>query len=311
MKAKQPCGKLEARKARVGWIFVAPFLVGFVLIYMQVFINSIVYSFVRLEQHEIGYDMVFVGWKHYYEVLFVNTEFNQKLVSSITGMIFNVPFILIFSLFIAVLLSHKVRGRGIFRAIFFLPVIMATGIIAMAENNNRAIVDMWQMGGIQTGAGSSGLLDALDVRSFLLSLNINTEFTEYIVAAADNIYNILNMSGVQMLIFLAGLQSISPAIYESARIEGATEWETFWKITFPMISPLIFLNLVYSIIDSFTNSQNKLIELINDMGNNQSFMELSSAMAWIYTVVTLVFIITAMLLASRFVFYQQRDDRGR
>ena len=307
MKAKQPCGKLEARKARVGWIFVAPFLVGFVLIYMQVFINSIVYSFVRLEQHEIGYDMVFVGWKHYYEVLFVNTEFNQKLVSSITGMVFNVPFILIFSLFIAVLLSHKVRGRGIFRAIFFLPVIMATGIIAMAENNNRAIVDMWQMGGIQTGAGSSGLLDALDVRSFLLSLNINTEFTEYIVAAADNIYNILNMSGVQMLIFLAGLQSISPAIYESARIEGATEWETFWKITFPMISPMVYVCIIFTIIDSFVNSGNVIMTLVYDLGIKQNKAGIASSMSWLYSLVVLVFLGLATLIMRRFVFYQEKE----
>ena len=298
---------LLKRKARYGWIFISPFLLGFLFIYTSVFINSIIFSFSKIQINDSGFSLINVGWSNYNEVLFVSNEFNKTVVGSIGQMFVNVPIILIFSLFIAVLLNQKMKGRGAFRAIFFLPVILATGIIANAEMNNAIINSMWGSTGIDTGvSSSSGLVSLMDVQKYLSNMQLSPQFTAYIVNAVNNIYNILNISGVQILIFLAGLQSISPAIYESAQMEGATGWESFWKITFPMISPLIFLNLIYSIIDSFTNPQNQLIELINTVGIGQAKFGLASSMAWIYAAITTIIVIIAMLLASKLVFYQQK-----
>lgn len=298
---------LTKRKARYGWIFISPFLIGFIFIYINVFINSIIFSFSKIQPSDVGFSLTNIGWSNYNEVLFVSNEFNKTVVGSISQMFVNVPIILIFSLFLAVLLNQKMKGRTAFRAIFFLPVILATGMIASAEMNNAITNSMWGTAGIDTGvAGGSGLLNLMDVQSYLSNMQLSPEFTSYIVNAVNNIYNILNISGVQMLIFLAGLQSIPPAIYESAMIEGATGWESFWKITFPMISPLIFLNLIYSIIDSFTNTQNQLITLIDTVGLRQAKFGLASSMAWIYATITTVIVISAMLLASKFVFYQQK-----
>ena len=131
---------------------------------------------------------------------------------------------------------------------------------------------------------------------------------EYVVVAINNIYNIVNRSGVQMLIFLAGLQSISPAIYESCQIDGATAWETFWKITFPMISPMILVNAVYTVIDSFTTESNVVMKFIDSVYQQAGGNALSSAMSWMYFLIVIVIVSVIALICSAFVFYQRRND---
>jgi ABC-type sugar transport system permease subunit len=123
----------------------------------------------------------------------------------------------------------------------------------------------------------------------------------------NNIFNIVNRSGVQMLIFLAGLQSISPAIYESCQIDGATSWETFWKITFPMISPMILVNAVYTIIDSFTTETNAAMSFIKNASNSGSADEVAVAMYWMYFLVVILILAAISGLISAYVFYQRRD----
>ena len=125
-------------------------------------------------------------------------------------------------------------------------------------------------------------------------------------ATLDDIYSIVNRSGVQILIFLAGLQSISPSIYEACTIDGATSWETFWKITLPMISPMILVNALYTIIDSFTSASNTVMNYINGVYANNKLM-LSTAMAWIYFLIIILIIAVFFAAASAFVFYQKRD----
>ena len=166
-------------------------------------------------------------------------------------------------------------------------------------------------GGIDTGVstGSGGLINAMDITNLLGNMAIGTELVEYVVAIVNDIYNIVNRSGVQMLIFLSGLQSISPSIYESCKMDGASGWETFWKITFPMISPMILVNAVYTVIDSFTSESNSVMRYITNVYNTGTVRprELSSAMSWIYFVLVLVLIGFVAFIASAFVFYQRRD----
>ena len=296
---------LDAKKARAGYLFVLPFIIGVVLIYLPILIDSICFSFNEMIPDEVGQmTYTFVGFQYYFKA-FETEAFTVVLLSSIQQLIFEVPAIIVFSLFIAVVLNQKMLGRAAFRAIFFVPVIISTGIM---ESINAADIMQGSAGsGINDGSGSSGgteIISMLDVQNLFKSMKIGGELVEYVVQLVNNVYSIINYSGVQMLIFLAGLQSISPSIYEACRIDGATGWETFWKVTFPMISPMILVNAVYTIIDSFTRSTNPMITFLENFAGVKSQ---AVAMYWIYFVIVMLIIGVFALIASSFVFYQRRD----
>jgi len=315
-KAQKPVKKakiasLDAKKARGGWFFVLPFVIGFVILYMPMLIKSVEYSFSAITPDRgQGYLLEHVGFENYREALFSDASFIRTLTESIKQLVFDVPAIVIFSLFMAIILNQKMIGRAVFRAIFFIPVILSTGLIDQIDQSNMAMSYM-SSGGIDTGvdSGAGDLISAMDITNLLGNMAIGTELVEYVVAIVNDIYNIVNRSGVQMLIFLSGLQSISPSIYESCKMDGASGWETFWKITFPMISPMILVNAVYTVIDSFTSESNVVMRYIKEVYNTGTVRprELSSAMSWIYFLLVLVLIGLVAFIASAFVFYQRRD----
>ena len=311
-KKRKRGASLDVRKARAGWIFVLPFVLSFIIIYLPIVIDSIKYSFNKIKIGQGGgYTLEFVGWENYQEALFVDPSFVQRLTSGIQQLIFDIPAIVIFSLFIAVLLNQKMVGRAAFRAIFFIPVIISTGIIDKIDQANTMLDYMYDVeSGINDGSGqntANEILSAVDIERLFENMKVGTELVDYVVSMVNNIYNIINRSGVQMLIFLAGLQSISPAIYESCDIDGATAWETFWKITFPMISPMILVNAIYTVIDSFTSQSNTVMSYISDTYDKAGGNVLSSAMAWIYFLIVLAIIGLVAALLSGYVFYQKRD----
>lgn len=311
VKKKKPAS-LDAKKARAGWFFVLPFVIGFIILYIPMLVSSIEFSFSKIHVlGKAGYALEFIGIENYREALFSDANFVRTLTESIQQLVLDVPAIVIFSLFMAIVLNQKMIGRAVFRAIFFIPVILATGLIDQIDQSNAAM-DYMNSGGIDTGAGgaeSEGLINTMDITNLLGNMVIGTELVEYVVNIVNNIFNIVNRSGVQMLIFLSGLQSISPAIYESCKMDGATGWETFWKITFPMISPMILVNTIYTVIDSFTSESNVVMTYINKVYNEGTLRprELSSAMSWVYFLLVLVLIGLVSLLVSAFVFYQRRD----
>ena len=311
---KRTRASLDKKKARAGWIFVLPFLLGFILVYLPIIIDSIQYSF--SEKLIVGGgkpEFRFNGWTNY-KAAFATSDFLEVLLDGLQDMIFDIPMILMFSLFMAVLLNQKMAGRAVFRAIFFIPVILATGLMESIEAQNLLGEYMEEAEGIEDGSGEStsqDIVSALDVQQMFSGMAVGEGLVEYVTTAINNIYNIVNRSGVQLLIFLAGLQSISPAIYESVQIDGATAWETFWKITFPMISPMILVNGIYTVIDSFTTDSNVVMKYISDQyvqsNGAVSGDVLSSAMAWMYFLIVIAMIAVVAGLFSAFVFYQKRD----
>ena len=235
--------------------------------------------------------------------------FSITIVDGIKDLLLQIPAIVIFSLFMAIILNQKMTGRAAFRAIFFLPVILSTGIIdsidtksafMQAVSNSQGRVDD------NTGEESAGIMSAMDLETMLSGIKIGTELVTYVVNLVNNIFDIVSRSGVQMLIFLSGLQSISPAIYESCEVEGASAWEAFWKITLPMISPMILVNAIYTVIDAFTAADNRVMIYIEKI-YSQSKFAISSAMSWVYVGVVLLFIILVALIMKTVVFYQRRD----
>ena len=257
-----------------------------------------------------GFSLEWVGLENYQYALFKDSSFTETLVKGMKELAFDVPAILLFSLFMAVLLNQKMAGRALFRAIFFIPVILSTGIMESVEGQNILGSYMEDASGVNDGSGSSTaneIVSTMDIERLFSSMKVGQGLVDFVKDMINNIYDIVNRSGVQMLIFLAGLQSISPAIYEACRIDGATAWETFWKITFPMISPMILVNAVYTIIDSFTTDSNSVMKYIQTVYTSSGGMVRSSAMAWMYFL--LVMLILALLggIFSAFVFYQKRD----
>ena len=308
VKRRKKASSLDKKKARGGWIFVAPFVIGFILIYLPILIDSVKYTFCTIKFLDGGGEVLtFVGWANYKDALFGTSDFVETLIKGLEDMIFDIPMILIFSLFMAVLLNQKMPGRAAFRAIFFIPVIISTGILESIEAGNILAASQ-EGGGIDDGSGSSAsneLVSTFDVAMLFSNMAIGQGLVTYVTTAINNIFDIVNRSGVQMLIFLAGLQSISPAIYESVQIDGATAWETFWKITFPMISPMILVNAVYTVIDSFTTKSNVVMTFISDYWKVNDIV--SSAMSWIYFLIVIIMIAVVAGIFSAFVFYQKKD----
>lgn len=288
------------QKAFWGFLYVLPWLLGFIFFFLIPLISSLRYSFSKITANAQGMIIEFVGIKNYVEALTINTSFNRTLTESIINMVVNVPLIVIFSLFLAVLLNQKFFGRSVARAVFFLPVILASGVILSLESTSliQAVNEQ--------NAGGSGVINAFssfELQRLMLEAGVSETVVLYLTGAVDRIYEIVSLSGVQILIFLAGIQTISPQLYEASKMEGATGYEAFWKITFPMVSPLILVNVVYTIIDSF--SRNALTDLIRETGFTKFNFGLSSAMAWIYFLCIAIILLISTSIISRKVFYHE------
>ena len=307
---KRKIASLDRRKARAGWFFVLPFLLGFALIYLPIVWQSLEISFskIQLGGANGSYDLVWVSFTNYIEAIQVDPEFTQVLVTGLGELVIDIPAILIFSLFMAIMLNQKMVGRAVFRSIFFIPVVLSTGIMENIEALD-VLSDYMESGeGIDDGSGQSqdALVSADDLAMLFSNMKVGAELVETVTKIVNNIFEVVNRSGVQMLIFLAALQSISPAIYESCKIDGATSWETFWKITLPMISPMILVNGVYTIIDSFTTESNPVMVYIQSISSE--FRERSTAMAWMYFAIVGLAVALIAAIMSGFVFYQRKND---
>ena len=313
---RKKIASLDRRKARAGWFFVLPFIIGFLIIYLPMLYESVLMSVNKIviaSGSESGYGLEYLGWTNNVVAFVKDQEFAQSLVLGLKQLAFDIPAILIFSLFMAVMLNQKMAGRAVFRAIFFVPVILSTGIMETISSADILGDYMEDAGGIDTGTGSSTaeeLISVMDMEKLFANMKVGTGLVQYVTTALNDIYGIVNRSGVQMLIFLAALQSISPAIYESCKIDGATSWETFWKITFPMISPMILVNGIYTIIDSFTTDSNIVMSFIDTVYRDPSKggQSMASAMYWIYFLIVILIVAAVAGIFSAFVFYQRKSD---
>ncbi|MCL2819789.1 MAG: sugar ABC transporter permease [Oscillospiraceae bacterium] len=298
---------LARKKSIVGLIFVMPFLIGFTFFIAYGIITTVRMSFsdVIVAGATSGVEMSWNNFVNYINAFTVHPTFPEVLGTSILNMIIDVPLIIFFSLFMALLINQKFRGRTIVRAIFFMPVILGAPAIANALLAARAMM----VGGVSPASpevmASLGSNLNVDVNYYLYMLSdlaIPETLIGYIVDAVHRINNIIIASGVQIVIFLAALQSIPPTVYEAAKIEGATPYETFWLITFPMVSPLILTNVVYTIIDSFTTSP------VVTLSYSTIFSDYNYGLGSVFSLISslavcLILVIVALILGKR-TFYQ-------
>ena len=255
-----------------------------------------VLAFSRITDNE-SFLTEFVGLDNFKEALTTDVEFIPALTESLKNLV-NIPIVIIFALFVATLLNRNIRGRGFFRAMFVLPLLIGTGaVMAVIEGNNTQV----SLGMMQQTAEASG---ASSFQDLALSQQLVTLFGEslsgYVGAIINRISSVMWISGVQIIIFLGVLQTIPTQLYEAAVVDGASEFDKLWKITLPLTMPAILLNSVYTLIDSFTSKDNVVITYISRVSFKDFMLAKGSALSWMY------FLIIALLLAAVFAAVRKR-----
>lgn len=283
---KQKVGKLKTREARMGYLFVSPWIIGALIFVIWPLIQSLYFSFQQIKMTPKGRILTPVGITNYTNIWQLDVDFPTALGNYAMNTLLSVPVIVVFALIIALLLNTKIHAKGFFRLIFFLPVIIASGpVMGMLAEQGAASIPSMNVTAIEQ------LLD--EYLPYMLANQIAELFSNMIM--------ILWYSGVQILIFLAGIQKIDTTLYEAAKIDGSSKWEEFWKITLPTIKPMIILNAVYTVIFLSNNEQNEIIVLIQsamfDVSRGYGY---ASAMAWLYSViVTAIVAFVAVLLITK------------
>ncbi len=315
--------RIPFRKRKIIWgiIFIVPLIIGFVYFFLIPFITSIYYSFAYVYTASIdaggGLQVDWVGLDNYKyvftEAATIDASFTELLVQAVLDIVFDIPVILIFSLIVAVVLNSKFKGRAFVRAVFFMPVIFNSQAIDMAMTSATAVTAF--MESVQTDIFGT----MFNFQDYLLNANIPAFGVTFLGNATAKIYDIVSYSGVQILIFLSAIQSVPKHLYEAAKIEGATQYEMFWKITFPMVSPMMLTAAVYTVVDSFLTSP--LVSIISSYNNpNKSDTTaglgklvdgtwkltnygINAAMAWVFCLISVVIIGLTLGVLSKAVFY--------
>lgn len=299
-KRKLKEGSLAKRDAIAGLLFITPWIIGALVFLAYPLVTSFRYALHNMRMTPLGMRFRYVGYGNFTEILFSQTDFTTEMISYLVSTIISVPIIVVFALIIAIMLNQNVKGKGFFRLIFFLPVIIVSGPILGMLN--------------QEGAGSLTSIDTQAITT-ILENSLPGALADPISDLFENMVTILWYSGVQILIFISALQKIDRAMYEAAKIDGGSGWECFWKITLPNIKPMILLNIVYTIVFISNNEQNSIIGLIQDSmfsGTQEKGYGYASAMAWMYSIVVLLMVgLFAGLFMSRKDVYEKQVKKAK
>ena len=298
-KQKNKLAGLQRRKAISGYLFILPFLAGFLIFMAKPFFQSLYMSFCDVQLGAGVFNPVWMGIGNYKQAFLVDPEFNRLLVEEISRMCVYSLAIMVFSFFVALILNQKFKGRALVRAVFFLPVILSSGVILGLETNNALMANLAAT--IESTTQNISVTVALE--NILRTAGVGTRAFEEVFEVIDSIYDVAIASGIQIIIYLSGLQSISDSMYEAADIEGCTKWESLWKITFPMISSLFLVNWIYTVIDFCMRSDNEVMKKFQKVMIEQTNYGFSSAMAWIYFVIVIAIVGITSLIISRRVYY--------
>lgn len=286
----------EQKKRRVAYWFLLPWMIGTVFFFFRPMIESVMYSLGTFSITDEGYSVTVTGFSYYIEIFTGDADYIRNIMDSFKNMLLTVPTIVMLSLFFAILLDRKFRGRTFFRALFFLPVLVGSGALLSMIGGDVVADNMISAGSV------SHLFQSSFLQSVLRESGVAESVVSSLTALVDSVFSLLWKSGIQILIFLAGLSGIPDSLYEVASIEGATKWECFWKVTFPMLSSTLLIGLIYTIVDSFTDNADPVMAQIDTL-SKQMFIEESQAMAWSYFGLVLIVIVAVYLLVDRHVFY--------
>ena len=287
---------LSQKRMINGYLFILPWLVGFIVFYVRSLILTTQFSFSKLTVKATGgYDLEFVGWENYRYAFREHGTFKQILTTSVGNIVIDLLLIIFFSLFMAILLNRQFKGRTLVRAIFFLPVILNSSAISTALELSAQMIAGGISAASQVAETMSSSVDVYYYIQLFQDLAMPRSVLEYIVAAVARINNVITASGVQIVIFLAALQSIPSSMYEVAKIEGATAYETFWKVTFPMVMPHIITNVVYTVVDYFTESE------VVELSYNTTFTEFNYGLSSVFSLVSTAIVCLILVIVCGFI----------
>ena len=311
MAKKRKPRNLRRRNAITGYLFISPFIIGFLVFLVKPMIESFRMSLSKViiaaSQKEGGKGFIMeriTTWKesNYYRAFFYDPDYKNRLVDSLKSMAIQVPAIIVFSFFIALLLNQEFKGRGFVRAIFFLPVILSSGVIVGLEYNNTLMSGMKDI----IAESGEGFSITASLETILRTTGIGGKILDPVFKIIEGVYDVAIASGIQIIIFISGLQTVSTSMYEAAKIEGCTAWESFWKITFPLVSSMILVNLVYTTVDFLMRTDNRVMEIITQYSSATGMKyDIGAAMAWTYFgIVAVVLAILAAIISKKVYYYE-------
>ena len=294
---------LTNRRALYGYLFILPFILGFLFFMVKPLCQSFTMALSEVTLGKSGFVMEWNNYDNIKRAFTIDPDFNRMLFDGTVAMLYRALATIVFSFFVALLLNQKFKGRAVARSVFFLAVILSSGVLVGLESSNTLMAQLKDT--IEEQGNANTITELLE--QILVSNASGVEGTsgkvfKTVFEIIDSIYDVAMASGIQIIIFLSGLQNISPSMYEAAQMEGCTSWESLWKITVPMISPLLLVNWIYTIIDFFMKSDNELMQKIRDEMILQMNYGFSSAMAWIYFIACMLIIGISSLIISKVVY---------
>ncbi len=280
----------------MGFFFISPWVFGLLVFFLYPLIQTLIYSFHDVSfMQEGGLEFKPLTenlFEHYLFAFTKDSDFLQLFWKTIQEMLLLSPCIVIFSLFIAVILNQKFIGRTFMRAMFFLPVIVATGVITAIISQSLTEI-------ARGGSSESSIFNSTVLANMLIESGIPDSIVDMLTTVINNVVDLVWKSGIQILLLLTGLLGISPTYYEVAQVEGATKWESFWKVTFPLILPYLLVTLVYTIIDGFTRYDNQVMRYIVDVNYQGVRFSYASPLYWLYFIVALIMIAVVYVVISK------------
>ena len=281
---------IRARRAITGYLFILPFIVGFLVFMLYPLANSLYMSFCEVNPN--GLTMEWTSLANYRYAFAADPEYTRLLTEELSRMVINTLATLVLSFVVAVILNGKFKGRALARAIFFLPVIFSAGVLLGLDSNMIGVeAANTLMSGIGSAIEETGGVNLTEsLQNLLQASGIGTRAFQVVFDIIDSVYDIVIASGIQIIVFLSGMQNIPGSLYEAAHVEGCSPWESFWKITFPMVAPLLLVNTIYTIIDFFTKSNNQVMEKISEVMYANYKFGVAAAMSWIYFAVSIAMI---------------------
>jgi len=284
---------IERRNSRNGFFFTLPWIIGVILFFLIPMVQSVLFAFSDVKVGTGGFELKFVALENFKYALYESPEYISNLTDSLSEFAYQIPIVFILSFVLAVVLNGKFVGRTFFRSLFFIPVIIANGVVMDMINAGGQIEELNK---VTQSAYLSGLID---FESLFAQMGIPTETTNLIFSYVDRIFDLVWECGVQTVLFISGLQAIPEQLYEVSKVEGATKWEEFWFITVPMLGHTMVLVAVFTVIEFCVSTNNSVISQAYTMLVGQQIYGKSSAMLWIF------FAVVAAIVSALFVFYKK------
>ena len=282
----------SSRRRMYGRMFVLPWEIGFVLFFLIPLGQSLVYAFTRLDK--VNFTSTWAGLENFEYIWNIQASYKNNFTLALGDFVSSIPLVVALSLIIAVILNQQFKGRVVFRSIFFLPVIIATGVV-MQYIQGDAIAEAMR------GGGSMSSSSGVDVTAIMEGMHLPEDITKNLVSWVNDIFNVFWDCGVQIVLFISGLQSIPEQLYEVCRVEGANKWEEFWYVTFPMLSGSTLLVIVFTAIESFTDASNPVMKQALTLLAKTEYNN-SAAMLWLYFAAAGAILALTVLLLNKFVF---------